>query len=236
VNMDKDICKRLLQVANIPVAPWVCQYAGQPVADYSEMSKLLGDKLFIKAANLGSSVGVYAADNQATYQEAMAEVFHYDSKVLIERSIPMKKELECAVYIGDTVDATLAGELSVDKGFYDYDAKYIHADRMTFHVPADLTESQHSSVGELAKKAALTTACQGLARVDMFLLENDALIVNEVNTLPGLTPISFYPKLWALAGKSAAGLLHELIVEAEQRHARKQALLKEPAQSVALAF
>ena len=232
--MDKDVCKQLLRQADLPVAPWVCVRSGEKHPNYAQLSSQLGKRLFVKAANMGSSVAIYYVNDQASFDDAMGRVFHYDDKALIEQAVDMVREVECAVLIGKGATASMAGEVIVKDGFYDYDAKYIHTERTQFNVPADLPADMHDRISALAIKAVLATECRGMARVDCFLTGDDQVIIGEINTIPGFTAISLYPQLWQLMGKPPALLMHELIAEAISRHQHKQSLQREPEVQAAL--
>ena len=212
VAMDKDITKRLIAEAGVPVVPW-------SVVDASEFSEAAADVIgrvvsdvglpaFVKPANLGSSVGVTVAAGEAELKEAILTALRYDPKVLVEPAI-RGREIEVAVLDGPQV--SLAGEIFVDGGFYDYDAKY-NDPSSRFEAPAVLTEPEMELVRTYAGHAFEVLGCRGLARVDFFFEElGRGFLLNEVNTMPGFTPISGFPKMWEATGVSYPELCQFLV-------------------------
>lgn len=227
ISMDKDLTKRLLAAAGIAVAPGVCIEAHEFAAfDAAALVYRFGLPLFVKPARLGSSVGVSKVKTTEALTAAVAEALRYDSKVLVEAAI-VGREIECAV-LGDTApQGSVPGEIIPRKEFYSYEAKYLDDDGAELKAPADLSDNQVRRVRDLACRVFRTLGCSGLARVDFFLVpEPDGrLIVNEINTLPGFTRISMYPKLWELSGVPQPELVRRLVALALERHARQEALL-----------
>jgi D-alanine-D-alanine ligase len=225
--MDKDIAKRLMRDAGLPVVPFVTSHAGAR-ADYRAACAALGSTdLFIKPANMGSSVGVSRARSEAEFAAACDTAFRYDTKLLIELSVSAAREIECSVLeeADRELRASQLGEIvPADKhGFYSYESKYIDADGAALRIPADLTAQRASEFQDLAIKTFRALGCEGMARVDFFLSGED-IFVNEVNTLPGFTSISMYPKLWEASGLAQSDLMDKLIAHAVARHARRRAL------------
>jgi D-alanine-D-alanine ligase len=181
----------------------------------------------VKPANMGSSVGVSPARSEAEFVSACEAAFRYDSKLLIERCVTGAREIECSVLeeAGGELRASQLGEIvpASKHGFYSYQAKYIDAEGAALCIPADLTAQQASRFQELAIRTFRVLACESMARVDFFL-SGDDIFVNEVNTLPGFTAISMYPKLWEASGLSQSDLMDKLIAHAFARHARRRAL------------
>ncbi|MFT3774221.1 MAG: D-alanine--D-alanine ligase family protein [Minicystis sp.] len=216
VGMDKDVMKRLLVAAEIPIVPHVTvrridweRAAGAAL----DRASALGFPLFVKPANLGSSVGVRRVKTRADLPAAIDHAFEFDTKVVIEAGLDRPREIECAVLGNDDPVASIVGEIVVDHpdGFYSYAAKYIDEKGSTPRIPADLTPAQQSKVQELAVRTFQVLECAGLARVDFFLSAGGELYVNEINTIPGFTAISMYPKLWQASGVPARELVSRLI-------------------------
>ena len=222
VGMDKDIMKLVLSSLDISVANWATvRYSGDDV-DYVSIADQLGQELFIKPANLGSSVGVSHVKDEQSFVTALREALKYDTKVIIEEKIT-GREIECAVLGNASPRASIPGEI-VSKGFYSYDNKYVDKEGARLHIPADLTPEQVNAVQELALATYIGLECRGMTRVDMFLTEADELIINEVNTIPGFTDISMYPKLWEYSGLSQKELISELIELAIDEHQKQNKL------------
>jgi D-alanine-D-alanine ligase len=227
VGMDKDVMKRLLAAADLPVVPWVTLRQGTfaPDADVARC-EALGFPLFVKPANLGSSVGVSRARTRDELVAAIAHAFEYDAKIIVEKGLDRPREVECAVLGNDHPAASIPGEIVVDHpdGFYSYAAKYIDENGATLRIPADLSPDQVSAVQRLAVQTFRVLECAGLARVDFFLANDGKLWVNEINTIPGFTAISMYPKLWEASGVGAKELVGRLVDLALERAARRAKL------------
>ena len=228
IGMDKDVMKRLLRDAGIAVARFValrrCDYRRNPLAVLRE-AEALGYPLFVKPANLGSSVGVTRVASREALPGALDAAFAYDLKVLLEEAI-VGREIECSVLGNDTPVASVPGEVVVTHpdAFYSYDAKYVDDHGAELHVPARLDLATQHAVQRLTLRTFQVLECSGLARVDFFLEAGGRLLVNEINTLPGFTAISMYPKLWAASGVSPKALISRLIDLAVERHAQRRAL------------
>jgi len=216
VCMDKDIAKRLLMQANIVVAPGVVHYREDNTPTYDELlNRLGGDALFVKPANLGSSVGVSKVTGQASLSEALQEAHQYDRKVLIERAIK-GRELECAVLGNEHPEASVVGEIMPGDEFYSYDEKYAENSKTKTSAQAQLPEETSAKIRTIALAAYKVLECRGLARVDFFLAEDGTVYLNEVNTLPGFTSISMYPQLWKASGLDYSSLLDRLVALSRQ--------------------
>ena len=224
VAMDKDVAKRLLHHAGIPVVDGLVLSKGD-ASGFEAVRDTLGLPVFVKPANLGSSVGVSKADNQADFDNAVKKAFHYDDKILIEKDAS-GREIECAVLGLEAPTPSLPGEIvpADAHGFYSYDAKYIDGDGARLLVPANLSDAEIKQVQELSVSVCRILCCEGMARVDFFLTATGDLFVNEVNTIPGFTAISMYPKLWEATGKPPAVLVTSLVDHALGRFARQQML------------
>jgi D-alanine-D-alanine ligase len=229
VGMDKDVMKRLLDQAEIPIVPYETVRLGEwsrgREAILQRCSALVCP-LFVKPANLGSSVGVTKVKDSSALATAIDAAFEYDTKVVIEQGIEGVREIECSVLGDDDPIASTPGEIVVDHpdGFYSYAAKYIDEHGATTRIPADLTSAQASAVQLLALRTFRTLEGSGLARVDFFMDKSGALYVNEINTLPGFTSISMYPKMWEASGIPPQELVARLIDLALARSDRRRKL------------
>ena len=225
VGMDKDVMKRLLRDAKIPGPRFVTVRAkDREQTSFDVLEKTLGAPIFVKPCNMGSSVGIRRVSTAAEFAEAIDMAFAYDTKVIIEEGI-RGRELECAVLGNDYPQASLPGEVVVaSHTFYSYEAKYIDDNIARTVIPADLDADTTRKLREMAVKAYETLECAGLARVDFFLCEDGTLMVNEINTLPGFTKISMYPKMWEATGIPQVELLDKLVELALDRHAKELAL------------
>ena len=219
IAMDKDIAKRLFRAEGIPVAKSFTLYKEQNAPTYPEVEAALGTPMFVKPVNAGSSVGVSRVTSEAEYTAALDEAFKYDRKVLVEEGV-VGKELECAVLGNEEKRASGVGEIVATKDFYSYDAKYISSTGANLRIPADVDDDTRERIRDYAVRACNAIQCEGLARVDFLLSHDGHLVLNEINTLPGFTSISMYPKLWAHAGLPEKELITELITLARQRHER----------------
>lgn len=224
VCMDKDVAKRLLRDAGIAVADFVTLRQGyNDQLTYGEVKAKLGPELYIKPVNLGSSVGVSFVDNEADYQTAVAEAFRYDMKVIVEEKVT-GREIECAVLGNESPVASAIGEIAPTAEFYTFESKYVDKDDAKLSIPAQIPKAVADRARALAVETFVLLECLGFARVDMFLTVDERLIVNEVNTIPGFTSISMYPKLWEYSGLPYTDLLSKLIDLAMDRE-RATALL-----------
>lgn len=210
IGMDKDIMKHILLSMDIPVASWATVRNTSEGVEYEDITEQLGTELFIKPANLGSSVGVSHTTNKAQFFDALDKALSYDPKVICEEKI-VGREIECAVLGNAYPKASIPGEIVAKGGFYSYENKYVDKEGSQLHIPADLTPEQTEAVQQLALETYVGLECRGLTRVDMFMTVEGELIINEVNTIPGFTDISMYPKLWEASGLSATDLITELI-------------------------
>lgn len=226
VGMDKDAMKRLLKEASIPVPQFLVFRWGDKI-DFKEVSKSLGLPLFIKPANLGSSVGISKIKNEKEFKKAVEHAFQFDSKILIEEFVK-GREIECAVLGNEDPQASIPGEIIPTHEFYSYDAKYIDENGAILKAPADLSKKTVEQIQNLAVKVFKILCCEGMARVDFFLKENGEILVNELNTIPGFTKISMYPRLWELSGIPYAKLVDNLIQLALERFDRENKLKQAP--------
>jgi D-alanine-D-alanine ligase len=224
VSMDKDVAKRLLRDAGLSIARFlVFDRASFNKIDFNEAKNQLGLPLFIKPANLGSSVGINKVNDKEQFEDAVNDAFKYDNKIVIEEFIE-GREIECSVLGNDDPFASLPGEILPQDDFYSYRAKYIDEDGALLDVPAKLPENIVKEVQDYSIQAFKVLCCEGMARVDLFLKENGEIVINEINTLPGFTKISMYPKLWEASGISYSELIHRLIQLAIERFDREEKL------------
>jgi D-alanine-D-alanine ligase len=231
VGMDKAVMKTLFAAHGLPMVPHITVMRREWERDAAAISgRVSGDlryPVFVKPANLGSSVGISKAKSDAELAVAMQLALQFDRKVVIEAGVANVREIECAVLGNDTPEASTPGEVIVTHpdGFYSYDAKYVDATGSTWKIPADLPPETAERVRRLSVDAFRVLELAGMARVDFFLNgETGALYVNEVNTIPGFTAISMYPKMWEASGLSYPALLDRLIALALERHTEKQQL------------
>ena len=225
VGMDKEVMKKLLVSSGLPIAKYmVVKEEEKSVIDFEMVSEVLSSPVFIKPANMGSSVGVSKVKNQKEFEIAMKTAFSYDNKVLIEEYIPCE-EIECSVLGNDAPIASVPGRVIPKHEFYSYEAKYMDENGAKLEIPADLPDETIVNVQDLAVKAFKALYCEGMARVDFFMhTETKELYINEINTLPGFTKISMYPKLWEASGMSYTELIDRLIKLAIGRFEKEQKL------------
>jgi len=224
VSMDKDVAKRLLRDAGLAIARFlVFDRSSLNKIDFNETKNELGVPLFIKPANLGSSVGINKVNDRGQFEAAVNEAFKYDNKIVIEEFIE-GREIECSVLGNEDPIASLPGEILPQDDFYSYRAKYIDEDGALLDIPAKLPEKLVKEVQECTIQAFKVLCCEGMARVDLFLKDNGEIVINEINTLPGFTKISMYPKLWEASGISYPELIHRLIQLAIERFDREETL------------
>jgi D-alanine-D-alanine ligase len=226
VGMDKDIARRLLRDAGIPIGKFLTVTKTDPVS-FKDAKKKLGIPLFIKPANLGSSVGVYKVKTEKEFDAAIKSALKFDTKVLIEEFIK-GREVECAVLGNENPRASVVGEIIPHHEFYSYEAKYLDENGAGLEIPAKIPKKVEKRIQELAIKTFKTLACEGMSRVDFFLKDNGPngapfggeVVINEINTIPGFTSISMYPKLWEASGIPPKRLVDTLISLAIARFKR----------------
>ncbi len=225
LGMDKEKAKLVFKAAGLPVVDWATVYRYEHDHDAEAICERIearfGYPVFVKPANMGSSVGVGKAHDRAGLRGALAEALEYDRKVIVEPGVNAR-ELECGVLGNDEPEASVVGEVVSSNEYYDYRAKYVdNASRL--YIPAQITDEQTAEIRRLAIAAFRALDLTGLARVDCFLdRDSGQLYVNEVNTMPGFTQISMYPKLWEASGIPYTRLIDRLIELALERHADKQ--------------
>jgi D-alanine-D-alanine ligase len=221
VGMDKDVMKRLLREANLPTARFVVLRS--PDLDTGAIVRELGLPVFVKPANLGSSVGITKVTDSAELAGAVRYALRFDRKALVEEYVA-GREIEVAVLGNDRPEASICGEIVPHHAFYTYEAKYIDEHGAELRIPAPIDEAASGRMRALAVRAFQVLECEGMARVDFFLRPDGQPVINEINTLPGFTRISMYPKLWEATGVSYPALLDRLVRLALERHGRERAL------------
>jgi D-alanine-D-alanine ligase len=229
VGMDKDVMKRLLRDAGVPNARFVLVVRGVEPPPFADVVSRLGTPVFVKPANLGSSVGISKAGTADEFAKAIAVALRYDRKVVVEECV-VGREIECSVLGNENPSASVPGEIVTGGGhaFYDYEAKYLDEKGAELCIPAKLDGPTTERVRSLAVKTYTVLCCEGMARVDMFLRDTGEVLVNEINTIPGFTRVSMYPKLWEASGIPPRQLVDRLITLALERHAVEQALATTP--------
>jgi len=227
VGMDKATMKILFEARGLPVTPWYTFVAADWARQRDEVIRralALALPLFVKPANLGSSVGISKVKTADDLVPAIELALSFDRKVIVEAGVPDAREIECAVLGNDEPEASIAGEIVPSREFYDYEAKYLDEGSQTI-IPADLSADQLADVRRLAIEAFKAIDGAGMSRVDFLLSRRTgALLLNEINTIPGFTTISMFAKLWDASGVSFSTLVDRLITLALDRHEEKQRL------------
>lgn len=227
VAMDKAFMRSLFTLAGLPLVPWDTvlyhQWEEDSEAIGQRLEQSIGYPMFIKPANLGSSVGVSKVKSPSDLGPAMELAFSFDRKVVVEQAVLGVREIECSVLGHNKVQASVLGEIVPAHEFYDYQAKY-HAENSLLIIPAPLTEEQTKEIRHYACLAFRAVDCSGMGRVDFFVNGQGQIFLNEINTIPGFTQISMYPKLWEQSGLPYSTLLDRLIELALEKHRERQAL------------
>ena len=228
LQMDKEVSKRLLVAAGLPVLPFLCvrttDLKRDASAEVSRVRHSLGFPVFVKPANLGSSVGIHKVKTEAELLPALQDAARYDTKIVVERGIPAR-DIEVALLGREPhVEASVAGEIRTRREWYDYEAKYVDEDTELL-VPAPISEALATKLRDVALKAFRVLEGDGIARVD-FLVHKDTeeFYVNELNSLPGFTEVSMYPRMWEASGLPYPALLDRLIELALERHRERAKL------------
>ena len=219
IGMDKDVMKRLMRDGGIPIPDFMVLHQKKRARGritFDDVRARLSLPFFIKPANLGSSVGIARVTSEKTFEKAVEDAFRYDHKILAEEYI-RGREIECSVLGNNDPIVSVPGEVIPRRDFYSYEAKYVDEKGADLIIPAQLTESEVSRIQKLAIETFKVLCCKGMARVDFFIRENGDIIVNEINTIPGFTKISMYPKLWETSGISFTELIDRLVRLAIER-------------------
>ena len=220
IGMDKDITKRLANAAGVPIADFITIHSHEINSNISQKVKEnLGYPVFVKPANMGSSVGISKVSNESELKQAIDLAVKFDRKIIVEKGI-VGREIEVAVLGNEDPKASVPGEIIPQDGFYSYESKYVDETGARLEAPADLTIEQVKKVQSLAIKIFKVLECEGLSRVDFFLQPDGQFIFNEINTIPGFTNISMYPRLWDLTGIPYKELITKLIELALDRHGK----------------
>ncbi len=228
IGMDKDVMKRLLRDAGIPTPKFLVLENSSPEAYwYEQIIAALGLPLFIKPANLGSSVGVHKVRTREEFEEAVKVAFTYHNKILVEEFI-QGREIECSVLGNENPITSIPGEIIVRSEFYSYEAKYIDEHGAFLEIPAKIPDEIMKAIQEYARRTFRVLCCRGMARVDFFLRGKTEILVNEINTIPGFTKISMYPRLWEASGIAYPELIDRLIQLAIERHKNEQGFKSSP--------
>jgi len=222
IGMDKVMMKRVFRAEGLPILPYIEASQTQLMQDLDALERRahreLGYPLFVKPASLGSSVGVHRVNETSDFAEAVLDAAQFDHKIVVEKAAAGAREIECAVLGNDTPKASVLGEVLPSEGFYDYASKYVNEDAALI-IPATLPPRLAAHIQALALDVFQAVDAKGLARVDFFVREDgEEVVVNEINTMPGFTPISMYPKLWEASNLPYRNLVDRLIELALEHH------------------
>ncbi len=218
IGMDKDVMKRLLRDAKIPIGKFMTIYQHEAgLLDFNQVVAELGLPFFIKPANSGSSVGISKVKEEGQFLDALGQAFQFARKVILEEFIA-GREIECSVLGNEHPIVSLPGEVIPQHEFYSYEAKYLDCQGALFQIPVQLEPELTIKIQQMAIDAYRVLCCEGMGRVDFFVTETGDVFVNEINTIPGFTNISMYPKNWEASGLSYASLIDRLIQLALERH------------------
>lgn len=237
ICMDKGIQKEMCHYHKLPITPFTTitktQWETNRSTIIGKLKQKLSYPLFVKPANQGSSIGITKVHKAHELPPAINEALNYDAKIIVEQSVAHAREIECAVLGNDDPQVSIVGEIIPSNEFYDYDAKYVN-NQSTAHIPAMLPQKITTRIQSLAKKAFSILNCSGLARIDFLVnSKTNQVFLNELNTMPGFTPISMYPKLWQASGVTYRKLLDMLIALGVKHHLNKakRALSYKPRQA-----
>jgi D-alanine-D-alanine ligase len=223
-GMDKVIMKNIFAQAGLAQVNYVAfirsEWEKAKMEIYNKVEDKLGYPCFVKPANLGSSVGISKCMNRDELEKAFVEAFQFDRKVIIEEGV-VAREIEVAILGNDEPQCSVAGEIVPKKDFYDYTAKYEDGNTALI-IPAEVKEDEYEQIKNMAIKAFKALDCSGLVRADFFLTKDGKALINEVNTMPGFTPVSMFPLLWKHTGIEYPKLIERLVELAKERHAEKQ--------------
>jgi D-alanine-D-alanine ligase len=223
-GMDKVIMKNVFAQADLAQVNYVAfirsEWEKEKEEIYNKVETELGYPCFVKPANLGSSVGISKCKNRDELEKAFVEAFQFDRKVIIEEGV-VAREIEVAILGNDEPQCSVAGEILPKKDFYDYTAKY-EDNNTGLVIPAEITNEEYDQIKNMALKAFKALDCSGLVRADFFLTKDGKALINEVNTMPGFTPVSMFPLLWKHTGIEYPKLIERLVELAKERHAEKQ--------------
>lgn len=224
VGMDKDVMKRLLREGGMPI-PKSLSFRKHEMEkiDFEQVTKYLGLPVFVKPANLGSSIGIHKIKDKSQFKPSLEDAFDYDTKILFEEFIH-GREIECSVLGNENPIVSIPGEIIPQHEFYSYEAKYIDEKGARLAIPASLSSEVTREIQRLALQSFNILCCEGMARVDFFVRDDREIFISEINTIPGFTKISMYPKLWEASGISYKELIDRLIQLALERFERERKL------------
>ena len=212
ICIDKALTKKLLEHHGIKTTPYIVHLDDDPELSYNTVSSILGNNVFVKPACFGSSVGIKKAKNIEEFKDAIEYAHSFDNKIIVEKAITAR-EIEVAILgTSKNAKASRIGEIIIDSEYYDYDSKYNPTSKSKAVIPADIDEKLSNEIRSIALDAYKIIGCSGLSRVDFFIDEDKNVYLNEINTLPGFTNISMYPKLWRDSGVSYSALIEKLIL------------------------
>jgi D-alanine-D-alanine ligase len=229
VSMNKIVAKRLLKEAGLPVSDFLAfRFDQKEKISFNSISKVLGLPFMVKAASLGSSVGVTKVNTKKDFQHAVDEAFKYDQEMLAEKFIT-GREIECAILGNENAEASYPGEIVINKNyeFYTFDAKYVDPDAVKIEVPADMPKATAEKIRKACLLAYKTLHCEDFARIDLFLDKNGDIYINEINSIPGFTNSSMYPMMWKERGIEFTELITRLLNLAEERYNRNKRLQRD---------
>lgn len=220
IGMDKEIAKRILEKSGVKIAKFLpFNISEKEKISFSQLASQLRLPFFVKPAKAGSSVGIYKIKDKKNFSEKVNNAFKFSNKIIFEETI-VGREIECSILGNENPIASLPGEVIPSYEFYSYEAKYLIKNGAKFKIPVKLTDKSIKNIQEVSIKIYKLLNCEGMARVDGFLTENDEYVFNEINTIPGFTAISMYPKLWDVSGISMVDLIDRLIQFAIERFNR----------------
>ncbi|NQW26530.1 MAG: D-alanine--D-alanine ligase [Flammeovirgaceae bacterium] len=222
ISMDKIIAKKLLEHAGIPVVPYLC-FSKQDKLSFQDISITLGLPFIVKAGNLGSSVGISKVSSEETFHAALQDSFQYGNEILIESFVKCR-ELECGILGNEQLASTWPGEITLIKNydFYTYEAKYLDKEAIRIDIPAKVAVPVQLTIRELCEKVFKVLKCNDFARVDVFLTDDNKIMINEINSIPGFTDVSMFPGLWAHMGLTYPELITKVINLGIERWQKEQ--------------
>jgi D-alanine-D-alanine ligase len=229
VSMNKIVAKRLLKEAGLPVSDFLAfRFDQKAKISFNNISKVLGLPFMVKAASLGSSVGVTKVNTKKDFQHAIDEAFKYDQEMLAEKFIA-GREIECAILGNENAEASYPGEIVINKNyeFYTFDAKYVDPDAVKIEVPANMPKATAEKIRKACLLAYKTLHCEDFARIDLFLDKKGDIYINEINSIPGFTNSSMYPMMWKERGIEFTELITRLLNLAEERYNRNKRLQRD---------
>ena len=222
VGMDKDFTKRLCRDAGIPIPRFLTAFNNQEPS-FEKVEQTLGLPFFVKPANMGTSIGITKVSRQADYETAVREAFCHDNKLVFEESVEAR-EIEIAVLGNEDPMVSIPGEVLTEAEWYSYEAKFLSPDGSDLAIPAQLSEKAVSDIQQLAAKVYHTLGCEGMARIDFFVDHDENILLNEINTLPCMSRLSTYPRLWEASGIPTSELIDRLVDLALERFHRDKKL------------